>query len=231
MRSVQVRFQTQQEKALLIMRIINMNMRPLRLAISKTLTFTRSFFQPKAPDVIFIHINKTGGSSIETALGLNFQHKTAQEKIADLGIEKWNQSFTFSVVRNPWDKVVSHYHYRLLTKQPSLVERPVDFRTWVKLTYGEQNPFYFDSHLMFMPQLDWITDGNGTVLVKEVLRFEELESDFESKVLAPNHIKATLPHLKKTDRTPYSDYYDDETKKIVAKWFDADIVFFGYCFD
>ncbi|MDG2079786.1 MAG: hypothetical protein P8J26_09845 [Pseudomonadales bacterium] len=38
---------------------------------------------------IFIHINKTGGTSIEKALGLEKDHLSAAEKKAVIGKQKW----------------------------------------------------------------------------------------------------------------------------------------------
>ena len=114
---------------------------------------------------IFIHINKTGGSSIKQALGAKFQHKTAMEKIEELGLKVWQRKFTFAVVRNPWDRVVSQYHYRTRTNKTGLGEHPVEFARWVELAYKDQVPQYHDVPKMFAPQLDWIRrrgrDGPG----------------------------------------------------------------------
>ena len=62
---------------------------------------------------IFIHINKTAGTSIGNAIGLPIKHhRTAREVIAAIGKDKWNTAYKFTLVRNPWDEVVSHYEYR-----------------------------------------------------------------------------------------------------------------------
>ena len=175
----------------------------------------------------FIHINKTGGSSIEKALRIQFEHKTALEKIEELGRSRWNRRFSFAFVRNPWDKVVSHYHYRVATNQTELGVNPVDFREWVKLSYRDRHSFYYDNPRMFMPQLDWIADSQGCVLVDFVGRFERLQDDF-SEVCRTLDLEASLPHVKSTRHDSYRDYYDGETAQVVAECFDRDIVHFGY---
>ena len=69
---------------------------------------------------IFVHINKTGGTSIKSAfkiqpydkfLKLNTVHKCASEYIKTLGRPKWDGLFSFTVVRNPWDRFVSGWKY------------------------------------------------------------------------------------------------------------------------
>lgn len=54
--------------------------------------FRRVYLDP----FVFIHINKTGGSSISTALRLPIEHKTAAEKIAQIGARRWDRRFTFT---------------------------------------------------------------------------------------------------------------------------------------
>ncbi|MGB6167273.1 MAG: sulfotransferase family 2 domain-containing protein [Geitlerinemataceae cyanobacterium] len=182
-----------------------------------------------AEKCVFIHINKTGGSSIGVALGLKWEHKTAIEKIEEIGRKQWDKKLTFAWVRNPWDKVVSHYCYRVKTNQTNLAVNPIEFPDWVKLSYGEKNPEYYDKPKMFMPQSDWITDVSGEVLVDFVGRFENFERDFQ-KVCDRLKYKAKLPHKKKSERGEYQSYYDRESRKIIEKWFCEDIDRFGYKF-
>jgi hypothetical protein len=181
------------------------------------------------PEFIFIHINKTGGSSIEKALNLPFEHLTATEKIKQVGIEKWQQKFTFSFVRNPYDKVCSHYRYRVKTNQTKLKENPLSFAKWVQLTYGQQDPFYCDNIKMFLPQHQWMCDTNGKLLVNQVYKFENLSQDF-TRLCKKLNLKATLPHLKPSKPVNYQSFYDESTKATVEAYFEQDFKMFNYKF-
>jgi len=181
-------------------------------------------------DFIFIHINKSGGSSIETALEIPFAHKTARQYRDQIGRKRWQQVFTFTIVRNPWDKVVSHYHYRIMTNQTGLGDAPIPFDEWIRLAYRDNEPQYYNNPKMFMPQTEWITDEKGKIIVDFVGKFENLQEDFNTIC---NHIGKpgiVLPHLKKSRRASYKDYYSAESRKIVADWFATDIETFKYAF-
>lgn len=180
-------------------------------------------------DFVFIHINKTAGTSIEQALGLRFEHKTALEKRAELGAARWAKRFTFSFVRNPWDRIVSLYHYRIKTNTTGLGDHPIPFPEWVRRTFGEQDPAYYNSPRMLMPQWRWLADDEDRLLVDFVGRFETLEADFQT-VCDRIGRTAALPHLKPTRRGPYTEYYDPETAEVVRRWFHVDIEHFGYDF-
>jgi len=179
----------------------------------------------------FIHISKTAGSSIKYALGVPWEnkHKTAHEKIEELGQRVWDRKFTFTVVRNPWDRAVSEYHYRIRTNQNELGENPIAFSDWIRLTYQEVDPFYQDDPQMFMPQADWVYNKSGKCLVDFICRYERLREDFAHVCLKVG-VSADLPHMNATDHGSYRDCYDDETSEIVAKWFRKDIEQFEYTF-
>lgn len=178
---------------------------------------------------VFIHINKTGGSSIEKALGAGLDHSTALEKCQQLGAAAWQRKFTFTIVRNPWDKVVSHYHYRVKTNQTGLGEQPIDFSEWVYRCYVERDPTYYDQPRMFMSQRQWLVDESDQLLVEFVGRFENLQQDF-ARISERINVKAKLGHAKPSGRGGYRDYYDAQTRDIVAEAFAADLESFGYSF-
>ena len=178
----------------------------------------------------FVHINRTGGTSIVKALGLPFEHKTALEIIGRMGQAQWDKRFSFAFVRNPWDKVVSHYHHRVQINLTELGVKTIPFNTWVGETYRDQNPAYYDPPLMFAPQLDWISGQDGALLVDFVGRFERLEADF-SAVAGRIGRSVSLPHLNSSIHKRYREYYNDEAATIVAAWFRNDIDAFGYTFE
>ena len=165
--------------------------------------------------VIFIHINKTGGTSVIHLLNLAKSHLTVKEIIKIIGQDEFDSAFKFAAVRNPWDKVLSHYKYRVKTNQTSLGTNKIPFKDWVKQTYGaEKNPYYYDQH---------------KIQIDDVMTFEALNEEF-ARISSKLKISATLPHLNSTGKVDYRTFYDDETRQIVEKWFADDIAYFGYEF-
>ena len=81
----------------------------------------------------FVDIPRTSSSSIRSELGKHFgraygktnvnereyqtpqifrDHITARKMKALLGNKTWESIFTFTIVRNPWERIFSMYHYR-----------------------------------------------------------------------------------------------------------------------
>jgi len=80
------------------------------------------------------------------------------------------------------------------------------------------------------PQLDWISDAEGRIVVDFVGRFENLQGDCQ-RVCDIIGIECTLPHFNKTKRSRnYREYYSSRTKRIVRETYGRDIEAFGYEF-
>ena len=133
------------------------------------------------------------------------------------------------MIRNPWDKVVSHYHYRVQTNQTDLGRKEVGFNDWVRLSYGEKDRRFYDNPKMFMPQMEWITGYKGEILINGFIHFESLNEDFQ-EVCRKIGKTAVLPHVKASSRGDYRSYYEDDTAEIIRTWFERDIEKFGYRF-
>ena len=184
--------------------------------------------QRKSGTVCFIHINKCGGTSVEKALELPKIHDTAQERIAKLGQARWDAMLTFTLVRHPYEKVISHYKYRIKTNQTKMGQEPPDLNRWIALSYGEKDPHYYDKPLMFAPCMEWITDAQGHVLVDHILKLEEIDTAWLA--FCRGHLGRDVPlgQHNKTNSEDLSAQFDARTKDILDVHFAVDFAQLGY---
>ena len=75
-----------------------------------------------------------------------------------------------------------------------------------------------------------LTDAQGRLLVDFVGRFESLESDFAS-ICGRIGIQATLGHMNSSGSRDYRRYYTDDLADRVGRHFAEDAGRFGYAFD
>jgi hypothetical protein len=156
-----------------------------------------------------------------------FNHMPAITLRKELGSDIWNQYFKFTVIRNPFDKMVSAYFhfekYRKAEKYSldnlSDVER---FRNWVK-SGGKviDKPIYLIE---------------GKVAVDYFIRFENLKNDIKivCQTLNLDCDLNELPNLKTEFRgksLPVKAFYDLETEQYVRQLYDFEIQYFGYQLD
>lgn len=176
---------------------------------------------------IYIHIPKTGGSSVNRALQENQHHATLAQEALKVSPEIFKRYFKWATVRNPWDRFVSMYHFRKLHK--NMKDDPFctsnndwTFEYW--LNYHHE----VGMEPKMASQLFWITIDDKIEL-DFVCRFETLNEDFN---YVKKHIGFTLdlPHHNKTPHEPYPTYYTKKTIDLVARISSADIEAFKYTF-
>ena len=198
---------------------------------------------------IFVHIPKTGGTSIENLiwpgprttaeLWMGFidkfhnkyqtgglQHLLATQIRAEVGSEIFARYYKFSIVRNPWDKTVSQF---------SSMETREDLRDFIGMKKGDSFKKYIEliaktRHVQWEPQVNFLRDANGESLVDYVGRFETF-TESVLHVLNTIGISArSIPHENASRRGPYHQYYDPESIEMVANLYAQDIDTFGYEF-
>ncbi|OAB77336.1 hypothetical protein [Cochleicola gelatinilyticus] len=175
---------------------------------------------------LFIHINRTAGSSIANALQITEAHYTLAE-YETLYKNKFKTSLPLDIelissIRNPYDKVVSEYFYRKKTNQNNI--NTLSFADWVVEAYQKKNPKYRDREIMFLPQVFWLRGYEKYNL--KLIRYENLEYDYK-KLILPNS-RRKLPWKKKTERKPIKEYYTKEIKAIIYNEFRKDFDIFKY---
>lgn len=152
-------------------------------------------------------------------------HVSAQDIQWYLGTD-YDEHFKFTVVRNPYDRLVSNFCW-----QRSKGRGPATFKAFVNTLVKDPKSLPKQSRLHAIPQTDWITDEDGRVIVDRIVRFENLESEIRA-VLDELHLPAAkLRHRNKTDRAHYSNYYDDEVRRMVEVFYQQDLEQLGYRFE
>jgi hypothetical protein len=181
---------------------------------------------------IFVHINKTAGTSVGRAVGLPVKHHlTAREIIRLVGRAKWLGAWKFTFVRNPWDRAASLYKYRRMKDKTGIASNHVSFAEWVSRVFtNEADPHYHDNPRSFQTQCEWLKDEQGAISIDFIGRFENINRDFEqiAERIAPG---TRLPFLNASRSDCYRDYYNTATRKTVANWFAEDIDYFDYRFE
>lgn len=219
---------------------VNYNMRTIFVAIPKTGTTTvREQIRSEKPyflngqhlnivqirDLIYIwelyrHLGKN----------INFPSDSVfyDSEIRQIAHDTFSSFFKFSLVRNPWARVVSMYFRR----------EGVQTRSTVSFADFCRN-HHFASDTCFYPtkhdnQIDWVTDEKGDVIVDMVVRLEDL-AEKRAELLERSGGRVELEMgMKNNNRISksknYQDVYDAETKGIIASRFEKDIDAFKYTF-
>lgn len=193
-------------------------------------TFERPPLDPveTAVPFAFIHVNKCGGSSIEIALGLAKTHDTAAERRDEMGRDAWQAAYTFATVRNPFDRIVSIYYYRVRTDQGGLADRHLNVNEWVHAVFAEHNPRYWSDNQLLWPAADWLCE-DGALIVDHVARLEDLRTEWPAicrRLGAVRDLRVYNGNL----HPPHGAVLNAGSRATIERVFAEDLDRFGYRF-
>ncbi|MCF7935616.1 MAG: sulfotransferase family protein [Synergistales bacterium] len=207
---------------------------------------------------LFVHIAKTGGTSVRRALVPSIwkdrfwllqrissrlsrwsghrigaklpRHAKAVAAQEMLPDDFFRKLFKFAFVRNPWDLQVSSYlHVR--RERPEIVAHLDSFEAFLEWKFLRERPSHYILDASTEPQRRSLVDLQGQVIVDYVGRYERLEEDFHEVCRRIGLPAIALPHKRKApNRSGYRAYYNDRTYRIVARHYLEDIDGFQYSF-
>jgi len=206
--------------------------------------------------VIFVHIPKCAGSSIEVYFGvkpfkwtepnyenltgwcpkrkIHLHHATATQllELELVSQEIWDSYYKFSIVRNPWSRAVSDYYW-INGNTPFRIS----FKNYLEAKGRKRNILrdssvkeYRGDHLLSQNEFIYIDDK---LVVDQIIRLENLKTDFKEFAAKQGLTQSKLPHDKKAKKVyeHYSHFYQDKEIKWVEEKYKKDIELFNYSFD
>tara|TARA_B100001057_G_scaffold497548_1_gene601982 strand:+ start:7690 stop:8262 length:573 start_codon:yes stop_codon:yes gene_type:complete len=179
---------------------------------------------------VFIANTKTGSTSIhktllncvkdknlidESSFILGDKHLSCRKLLEQR--PQYKNYFKFAFVRNPWDRVVSWYFF---CKRSDYIKRNTSDISFKEFLNTKLNV--------------WATPNQNqyefTKCCNYIGRYENIQEDFNiicDKIKIPQQ---KLPHKNASNHRHYTEYYNEETREIIAKKYAKDIEYFNYEF-
>ena len=209
---------------------------------------------------IFVHIPKTAGTSVEAALGMhgdktdigirpyfnqtpdaehlyggNLQHMTAARLRTVLQDDvRFKRYFKFAVVRNPWERLVSTCAWSDQKWVRGIELASAEFDRLVRELYAAFRAAQASSRPLVLPphlelQVSYVRDERRQSMLDFTARYENLAADWEH-IRARLGVNAALPVRMRSHHRPYQEYYNEETRSMVAEIYAEDARAFEYAF-
>ena len=178
---------------------------------------------------IFIHIPKTGGISIATALyGVLIPHYTWQEW-RRVNPRKFERYFKFAVVRDPISRFASSFDF---LKAGGINATDQEFSRVELASFNKANDFakaLADSAVAarvlqachFTPQAEFVASRSGRLKVNRLIPFENLSAGFGEVVKLLGEESIQLPHLNKTLERKQV-HFDQEARAVLDRVYAMD---------
>lgn len=207
--------------------------------------------------LIFVHIPKTGGTSLALALearamkddiligdtpkarrrrrhlrhasarGRLWKHSTLADIEGLVSREFIRSCFCVTLVRNPWDRLVSLYEWLKLQS----FEHPMVARAQAEDFGGFLRAPATLGALRAAPYGAYLRDGAGVEQAAHFIRLEHFAED-AAPLWAHLGFRLDLPHENRSPRgADHRAYYDAALADLVAQLCAEDIARFGYSFE
>ena len=157
-----------------------------------------------------------------------FESSKQYNELANMNEEKWNSYYKFSIIRNPYDKIVSTWKY---LKIKNLIN-DISFENFIK-EYSNCNDYAF-THA-FISQYDHLLDTNNELKINYNCKFENLN---EELVIVLNKLGCEIKHPKiildkniidsLNNKENYCINYNDEIIGLVNNYFKDDFEKFNF---
>lgn len=212
------------------------------------------------PAFLFVHVPKAAGTSIAGAFAhldlmragrahkdpvqrkawieskgypdaiLNLPiHATATQIKGVIGDALYDALYTFTVVRNPWDMQLSWYTYNVQTAtgpHHARVTGYADFTDYVHRHLDEHGALLAPG-----PQTKYLVDESGAHIVDQILRYEDLESGFNTVLNDLGITGIELDRFNQSYHAPWTEAYSVETFNLVRDLVLEDAQALGYAAD
>jgi len=195
-------------------------------------------------ELIFIHVPKSAGTSVKNTLRQNLIEENysnianddhqSYSQIIKINSKIISNRISFALVRNPYERFVSIYRF---------VNRPFKLNKWfgnkasevaVKIDTFEKfidnfimPKWVWKGHNQFTPQYQW------TAGVDKVFKLNEKE--VLNNFLKNFGINKEIGHFNRQKvysghKEMYKDFYNENTKKIIKRYFEIDLDYFKFIF-
>ena len=202
----------------------------------------------KNPKAVFIHVPKNAGTSISHWLRVHIPSENVKRKHDTYETIKNNYGndlgFSFAVVRNPWERLVSAWHYNKRVFKPGGRYENIESKIGVKKKGKTKTKYENIAKLKkiiltndfehFIYSRCWspveVPQAVMTAGVDKILFYETLQKDFEY-IQDFFGVYDELPVQNATNKKAgYRDFYNEKTKNIVYQSFMIDIKKYKYEF-
>ena len=150
-------------------------------------------------------------------------HITLEQIGPFIGEEAFASYFKFAFVRNPFDRFVSYCAF-MTRADGAFLKAPQNVMRYLLFQAPPEQ------HILFQPQLSFVTDADGKLLADEIGRVEDMQGSFDAICARIGIPSATLEQVNSSRRGAYRDYYDQDLIDGVAERYRRDLELFGYEF-